>query len=217
MNAPDWVNSLHAAPASSLNSAHRLGLLLIAVLILAGCGVREIRPEGAWLQERETWFDLHQNWSVKGRLGLSDGQRGGSLSFDWQARGEQHIVMLRTVAGGRQWRLEFDPSSAMLEGTDIGRLVGPEPDALVEQAVGWPIPVLWMSRWLRGLPAPERARMSFDEDGTLAQLRHQRWVIDFNRWSLDDDQLLLPARIEARNEPYRVRAALSGWHFASSP
>lgn len=191
-----------------------IGLLLIIVLLtISGCAVRETRPDGAWLQERERWFDAHPDWSVKGRLGLSDGERGGSLSFDWRASGERHQVMLRTVAGGRQWRLEFDPSGASLEGSDIGRLSGPEPDALVEQAVGWSIPVLWMSRWLRGLPAPERAQMVFDDDGTLAGLRHRSWVIDFSRWTLSRDDLLLPARIEARDDPYRVRAALSGWQF----
>ena len=198
--------------ASEFKSAAWL-LPILLLLMLSGCAVREPRPDGAWLQERERWFDAHPDWSVKGRLGLSDGERGGSLSFDWQASGERHQVMLRTVAGGRQWRLEFDPSGALLEGSDIGRLSGPEPDALVERAVGWPILVLWMSRWLRGLPAPERAQMFFDDDGTLASLNHQSWVIDFSRWSLSQDDLLLPARIEARDDPYRVRAALSGWRF----
>ena len=58
--------------------------------------------------------------------------------------------------------------------------------------------------------------MQFDDDGTLAQLRHRGWEIDFNRWSLHQDQLLLPSRIEARDTPYRVRAALSDWQFESA-
>ena len=201
----------------SMAAARMRSIFLVLIsglmLLLSGCAVREPRPDGAWLEERQRWFEAHPDWSVKGRLGLSDGQRGGSLSFDWQTRGEQHFVMLRTVAGGRQWRLEFDSDSARLEGTDIGLLLGPEPDALVEQAVGWPIPVLWMSRWLRALPAPAQARMQFEQDGTLARLSHQNWVVDFNRWSQNDQGLLLPARIEARDSPYRVRAALSGWQF----
>ncbi|MEM1081688.1 MAG: lipoprotein insertase outer membrane protein LolB [Pseudomonadota bacterium] len=188
-----------------------VGLLLFS--LLSACAVREPRPEGAWLQERERWFSDHPDWRVQGRLGLSDGARGGSLSFDWQARQDQHEVHLRTVAGGKQWRLVFGPEQAVLEGSDIGRLQGSDPDALVEQAVGWPIPVEWMSQWLRGLPAPSDAQLSFDQDGTLAQLSHASWTIDFSRWSASTDGVLLPTRIEARDPPHRVRAAMSGWVF----
>lgn len=187
--------------------------LMIAVLLVSGCAIREPRPEGAWLQDRERWFHKHPDWTVQGRLGLSNGQRGGSLSFDWQAQGDQHTVQLRTIAGGKQWRLQFGPEYALLEGSDIDRLEGSDPDPLVEQAVGWPIPVQWLSQWLRGLPAPAEARMAFAEDGTLTQLRHSSWSIDFSRWTDGRNGVLLPTRIEARDPPHRVRAAMSNWRF----
>lgn len=185
-----------------------------ALLIVAGCAVREPRPEGEWLSERAAWFAERTHWSVQGRLGLSDGNRGGTLSMRWRADGDYHEVVLRTVAGGRQWRLEMGPAGARLTGTDIGPLVGPDPDPLVERAVGWPIPVRWMSRWLRGLPAPAGAATEYADDGALAGLAWREWTLDYQRWRAHDDSgILLPARVEARNPPYRVRAVLSGWRF----
>ncbi len=192
----------------------RWGVSALVLLLAAGCATREPRPEGEWLAERQAWFAGHPGWSVSGRLGLSDGDRGGTLSMRWRAEGERHEVLLRTVAGGRQWRLDMEPGHAVLTGSDIGTLVGPDPDALVEQAVGWPIPVRWMSRWLRGLPAPAGATARYAEDGALAGLEWQEWSLAFQRWrELDGSGVLLPARVEARNPPYRVRAALSGWRF----
>lgn len=189
----------------------------LAVVLVAGCAVREPRPEGEWLAEREAWFESRQQWSVRGRLGLSDGDRGGTLSMRWQADGSNHVVVLRTVAGGRQWRLEMGPVESTLTGSDIGRLRGPDPDALVERAVGWPIPVRWMSQWLRGLPAPRGARTDYADDGALESLSWGGWALAFERWNrLDGSGVLLPARVTARNPPYRVRAALSGWRFESS-
>lgn len=188
--------------------------VLTLAFLVAGCAVREPRPEGSWLLEREAWFDQHPNWSVRGRLGLSDGERGGSLSMTWTAAGADHVVLLRTIAGGRQWRLEMSPSGSLLTGSDIGRLYGPDPDLLVERAVGWPIPVRWMSHWLRGLPAPSAARTRYAEDGVLQMLESGDWQLDFERWSrLGGDGVLLPARVTAENAPYRVRAALSAWRF----
>ncbi|MGK7295713.1 MAG: outer membrane lipoprotein LolB [Candidatus Wenzhouxiangella sp. M2_3B_020] len=189
-------------------------LCLVSLLVLAGCAVREPRPQGEWLAEREAWFYQRPEWSVRGRLGLSDGERGGTLSMNWRADGERHEIALRTVAGGKQWRLEMTPGHAVLTGSDIGTLVGPDPDVLVERAVGWPIPVRWMSQWLRGLPAPAGASASFAEDGTLARLRWREWSLEYQRWRrLDDDGVLLPARVEAVDPPYRVRAALTDWRF----
>jgi len=193
-------------------SARRAAAALV-VLAIAGCAVRESRPEGEWLAERRAWFDARPGWSVSGRLGLSDGERGGTLSMRWRADGDRHEVSLRTVAGGRQWRLEMAPGHAVLTGSEIGTLTGPDPDALVEHAVGWPLPVRWMSRWLRGLPAPTGAVTTYAADGALATLAWDGWWLEFERWRELDGGVLLPARVEARNPPHRVRAVLSGWRF----
>jgi len=153
-----------------------MAALASAMLLLsAGCALREQKPAGAWLEQRQAWFLAHPEWSVQGRLGLSDGQRGGSLSMRWRAVGEHHVVDLSAGLGGKRWRLEMTPSGATLTGTDLAPLHGPDPDVLVERAVGWPIPVTWMSHWLRGLPAPERARLEFAADGTLERLAWAGW------------------------------------------
>lgn len=191
-------------------------VIVVALLLLSGCATRDPRPDGEWLVERQAWFQGHPVWSVDGRLGLSDGDRGGTLSMRWRVDGDRYEVLLRTVAGGRQWRLEVGPGQAMLTGSEIGVLTGPDPDVLVERAVGWPIPVRWMSRWLRGLPAPDGAEARYAEDGTLAGLSWREWSLDFRRWrALDGSGVLLPAAVEARSPPYRIRAALSGWRFES--
>jgi len=59
---------------------------------LAACAVREPRPDGAWLEERQAWFEDREQWSVQGRLGLSDGRRGGSLAMTWKADGDSNSI-----------------------------------------------------------------------------------------------------------------------------
>jgi outer membrane lipoprotein LolB len=186
----------------------------LAVLLLSACSTRETREQGAWLAERAAWLEAHPNWSVSGRLGLSDGERGGSLAFDWDAEGNRHVVRLRTLAGGQQWRLEFDPEQATLSGSDVDTMRGRDPDELVRRATGWPIPVAWMTRWLLGMPAPQGAELRFAPDGTLAELSIGDWGLDFRRFSVPPGYtVLMPSRIEARRSPYRIRAALTGWSF----
>lgn len=186
--------------------------VVVLLLLTTACSVREPRPEAAWLTERKAFFGARDDWVVSGRLGLSDGERGGSLSFRWRARGDHHRVDLNTLTGGRRWILEFGPEGATLSGTRTETRHAPIPEPLVEDAVGWPIPVTLMIDWLRGLPAPPDARVTYAGDGTLAELNHRTWSLTFDRWR-QQESVLLPDRLTATSGRYRVRAALGSWTF----
>lgn len=190
----------------------RLIILIGACVLLAACATREQRPAGAWLEERQAWFDEHPEWNISGRVGLRDGNRGGSLGFTWEAEGDDHRIHLRTSAGGRQWRLRFTPDAAVLEGTDVGRLAGRSPDPLVEEAVGWPIPVYALSWWIRGLVPPGGGEVEFAEDGTLAGVDGPVWTLAYQRFDHFEGRLL-PTRLVARSGEYTVRIAIGDWTF----
>lgn len=185
------------------------------VLVISACAVREHRPAGSWMEEREYWFQAHPVWSVSGRAAIRDGRRGGQLAFDWQAVGERHRIHLRTVTGGRQWVLEFEPGYAELEGTDVGRIVGPDPNELVEAAVGWQVPVVELSDWIRGLVGTAPARVEYARDGTLKQVSMAAWQLTYHRFDELDGQLM-PVSLEAESPPYRVRLVLRAWEWQRS-
>jgi outer membrane lipoprotein LolB len=193
----------------------RFALILGLTLALAACAGIEQRPAGVWLEERQALFAAHPVWSVSGRLSLSDGQRGGQLAFDWRASGEEHEVILRTVMGGRQWRLRFGPLDASLEGSDVDLLWGPDPDPLVEAAVGWPIPVRDLAWWIRGLAPPGAdGRIRFSSDGSLSSAESPPWMLSFQRFDQTEDGLM-PSRLQADSAPYRVRMVLRDWNLAT--
>jgi len=194
---------------------HRLRVVMLIALglVLAGCAVREPRPEGAWLAERDAWFESHPNWEVSGRLALSDGERGGQMAFDWRAEGEQHEVQLRTVASGKRWRLLFNEWGAVLEGSDIGLMRGPDPDILVAEVVGWPIPVTQLVYWLRGLNGPSGEQVRFAADGTMAEILAPPWTLAFQRFGQPPRGPLMPTRIEASSPPHQVRMVMRDWRW----
>ncbi len=201
----------------SSQSFYRVTMVLVAAFLLSACATRETRPQGSWLEDRTALFEAYSAWSVSGRVGLSDGERGGSLSFTWEAEGDEHRVFLRTMTGGKQWRLVFDRSHAVLEGSDVGVIEGPEPDQLVEEAVGWPIPVAELVYWIRGLLPPQPGiDTEFAEDGTLASAYSPPWALEFERYAKAQN-VLLPVRLEATSASYRVRIVLRQWQLGVQP
>lgn len=209
MDEPRSVTA--AGPACVRSALGRLALGL-GVLGIAACAVREPRPEAAWLDERRAFFETREDWNVSGRLGLSDGERGGSLTIRWQTRGAHHRVLLSTLTGGRRWLLEFGPDGARLTDTSEGERAASRPEPLVEAALGWPIPVSLMVDWMRGLPAPHGADLAFAPDGTLASLDHEVWSLTYDAWR-DQAGILLPDRLTATSGRYRVRVVLGTWSF----
>lgn len=201
-----------AGNASRLGQFARAGVLLCLCILLAGCAGRQTRPDGAWIAERQAWFEAHPSWRIDGRVGLSDGQRAGSLSFVWQADGDHHFIHLRTSAGGRQWKLAFSDGHAELEGSEVGHISGPRPGPLLEQAVGWPIPAEALAWWVRGLLPPVNMQHEYANDGTLASVSDGFWVMDYQRFR-QVGELLMPVRLEARSGNHRIRIVVREWEF----
>ncbi|MFW5926830.1 MAG: lipoprotein insertase outer membrane protein LolB [Wenzhouxiangella sp.] len=193
----------------------RLAGIVALCAVMAGCAVREPRPEGAWVEERQAFFEDRRQWSVSGRAALREGRRGGQLSFTWRADGDHHTVDLSTVTGGKRWRLEFEPGYAELEGSEVGHMVDARPEPLVEAAVGWPIPVSRLADWIRGLVSERGERVIYDRDGTVDRLIGEVWTLDYRRYA-DYDGVLMPVLLEAESDPYRVRLAMRDWNWPAS-
>jgi len=186
---------------------------LVLIGLLSGCALREQRAQGEWLSEREAWFDLYPDWRVTGRLSVSDGEQGGQMSFDWRGQGTQHDLRLRSALGSKQWRLMFKETGALIEGSDMGLLRSDDPDLLVSEVVGWPIPVSQLAWWLRGLKASETDDVSFSDDGTMASIGQGEWTLNYVRYEQPSQGPLMPERVEALRAPYRVRMILRTWRW----
>lgn len=194
-------------------SVRVVALAVLFSALLGACAVREQRPEGQWLQERQDWFDDYPDWRVTGRLSVSDGDQGGQMTFDWRGTGSQHDLRLRSVVGGKQWRLMFNEGGALIEGSDVGLMQGPDPDVLVAEIVGWPIPVTRLAYWLRGLTATDQDELTFAADGTMAGIGQGDWNLEYVRYEQPSSGPLMPERVEALSPPYRVRMILRTWRW----
>ena len=176
-------------------------LLALALLwVLAACATPMRTVDERESDVRQQWFDKHPSWAVSGRLGLSDGERGGQLAFRWVAEGDQHQIDLSTSTGGQRWQLVYGPQWAELSGSDMAYHAGPNPDALVEAALGWPVPVRALSYWVRDLPAPP----ALDAD-------RAQWALSVQRYMETEPGVLMPSRLQAERPPHRVRLALRDW------
>ena len=202
---------------------------LAALLALAGCAttvqVADLPPaqrEAALDRQdaREQVLARAGNWSLSGRVALTNEGRGGSGRIEWEQRGDAATVSLSAPITRQSWRLETRPGVARLEGLEGGARDGTDAAALLRAATGWEIPVVSLASWVRGArdPAAGAATLGFGSDGRLARMEQAGWRLAFGEWALQPALgIELPGRIEAERGQARVRLVVDAWTPVPGP
>lgn len=192
-------------------------LVLVLPLLLAAC-VPAVRVQGdagllAAQRVREQALAGADHWALQGRLGVSDGQQGGSGNFSWSQDGDHYVFVLRAPITGKSFRLSGGPAGALIEGLDGGPLRGPDAEALMRKALGWEVPLHELRAWVLGLRAGSGpAELSFGANRLPSLLQQDGWSVDYRAWD-EAHHPPLPTRVYAAKPPYKVRLSIDTWQF----
>lgn len=185
--------------------------LLLAVTACTGPARRVEHEPGIAAQEhRERALEAHDEWSLTGRLAVSDGRDGGSGRIEWRQQGERFTIDIRAPVSRRTWRLSGSPGRAALEGLDGGPRYGADAESLLRREVGWSVPFEDLKAWARGLRGTGRAEVDFDPAALPRQIRQRGWTVEYRGWNGAEPPL--PTRVFATNGPRRVRLVVERWH-----
>ncbi len=194
-------------------------MAIVLPLLLAACAPAVVRMKGdASLlnaqRAREQALAHADNWTLQGRLGVSDGRSGGSGSFSWSQHGDRYEFELRGPAiSGMNFRLTGGPDGALLEGVQGGPLRGPDAEVLMHRAMGWEVPLRDLRAWVLGLRADSGpAQLRFGADRLPSLLQQDGWAVDYREWD-EARQPPLPTKVFAEKSPYKVRLSIDSWQF----
>jgi outer membrane lipoprotein LolB len=200
----------------------RAALATAVAVMLVACVAQPVRQappvanpaaEAAQLT-RIAVLATHAQWSLQGRVALSNGHNGGSGRIDWRQDGSRYEVGLSAPITRQSWRMSGDATHARLEGLAGGPREGTDAETLLRETTGWVIPVEALASWVRGaadagLPP---ATLQFKPDGRLAQLQQASWTIDYADWQPQTGLgIELPHRLNASRGDARVRLVIDAW------
>ena len=151
-------------------------------------------------------------WGFVGKISLDDGEQGGSGKLRWDVRPDHSELDFHGAMGRGAWNLTIGPHSALLREANGMEQTAADVNQLVQERIGWHLPVDALQWWVRGLPAPGVIEdEQFDTDGLLISLRQFGWSVDFSRYD-SRAELALPIRLNATRDNHRVKLAISKWH-----
>lgn len=200
----------------------RAGLATAVAVLLAACVAQPVRratpianPAAEAAQvTRAAVLATHAQWSLQGRVALSNGHNGGSGRIEWRQDGPRYEVGLSAPVTRQSWRLSGDPARARLDGLAGGPREGANAETLLRETTGWVIPVAALASWVRGAAdaGSPPATAQFNPDGHLARLQQAGWTIDYADWQSQAGLgIELPHRLNASRDDARVRLVIDAW------
>ena len=190
---------------------------LLAIVLLNGCTTIPVTESDANSQVaykvRAEHISGISEWGLVGRISLDDGEDGGSGRLQWVVKDDSSSIDFHGAMGRGAWHLDIDPGRAVLRLADGNEYFADGVDALLNQQIGWPIPVEALQWWVRGMAAPGTIdAQQLDASGLLKSLVQFGWQVDFNRYA-SNSGVMMPVRLDARQNNYRVKLAMSRWHL----
>ena len=190
-----------------------IGALLLTLAACAGQRVKPVEANSAQLAQqslREQALAVHAAWTVRARLGVSDGRDSGSGSLEWTQDGDVFRFSMHAPVTGKTWVLSGNARHAVLEGLREQAVEGDNATELLQRELGWHVPIAQLAEWARGMRAPGAARVTFRSDGLPASIEQSGWKVDY----LDYDESQsppLPTKVFASKGNYKVRLAIRAW------
>lgn len=162
-----------------------LGFAAAAAVALAGCA--SVTPKGPSTSNAATSVTAQTSRAYQGRFAIQYNDQNGQQrnaygNFIWQETGDTVTLQLRNPLGQTLAVVTSSPASATLELPNKPPLTADNVSTLMQNALGFALPVEGLRYWLQPSPAPtSRARTEKDPDQTsrLKQITQDGWTIDY--------------------------------------
>jgi outer membrane lipoprotein LolB len=207
----------------------RLRLLTIGLLLLvSACSNLPVVPV---TKKSEQNWQLHQqqlaqidHWEIHARAAILvntanlDGDKVYPVGISWSRQQAQFSMIIEAPFGQGVIRIKSNPSTDTdkrfkLTLADGKYRLGPTPEALLTELLGWAIPVSGLKSWVKGSPQPETDyTYELYGEGRLKSMRQDGWLINYLAYFPSEEQTLpLPKRIYLKHKNLGIKIVIERW------
>lgn len=191
--------------------------LFLSLTLLTAC-VSQTPPLNPPLNQSLSWANRQQQlalltkWNLQGVIGFRTDRDAWSGSLTWQQQDRQHyVITLMGPLGTGAVQISGTAQQVHLATADGKVRVASTPEALLQQTLGWRLPVSSLYYWIRGLPVTGMpSQQSFDSYHHLQTLSQQGWFIQYLGYG-SKEHWDLPRKIILSQPPRQLRISIHSW------
>lgn len=192
-------------------------VIYLLPMLLVGCAnvktAQKYNPsvQNASAKARQAQASKINSWNIQGSLSLQlPAQRSSILAYNWQQYGSNYRIQLNSTLNLYQINLVGQKGSVTLTQANKQPLVARSPENLLQQAVGWSLPISNLYYWMRGIPAPGPYSAQYDGLGHITSLQQQGWFLSYLRYTTVNG-IDLPSLISMQGSNIKARVLMRRW------
>jgi outer membrane lipoprotein LolB len=155
-----------------------------------------------------------QHWTIRGALSIQSPKQSVIAHYQWkQTQANYHInlsstlnLVQATVTGKQNQFVELCRSVKDC-------FTAQTPEILLQEQLGWSLPISYLNYWVRGVPVPDGpSTLKYDSFGHLVLMHQHGFNIKYSRYKTYSG-IDLPGRIDLQYPNLNIRLTISQWNL----
>ena len=182
----------------------RACLVALAVLFISSCATRAALVSSGDLKEVRA-FD------ISGKISVKQGKSANFAGLRWHHAIPDHDITIISPLGQTVARVVQNVDGVTLNTSDKAQYHASDADSLMQQVLGWSLPLTGMQYWVLGRVAPgDPAEVVNSDDRRITRIKQDDWQIDYaNYRSVGNGEL--PGRIVMQHGDVQIRVVIDSW------
>ena len=200
--------------------------LVIGAVLLAGCeslmkfvpsGFAPAEPEVAWRAHARTLYGF-EKWTMVATVTVRADRKRARVKVQWRQAPDSYLLRFTGPLGVGLFEVAGDAATVRAKFPDGRSVAAASPEALLEEEIGWSVPLAGLRYWVLGVPAPDgtSAELRIDKQGRLVGLEQAGWTVVYEQYGLLDG-LPLPERVRFSNESVDATVVVRRWQATRDP
>jgi len=191
----------------------------IIISILAGllCACTSQMPPAQNANYRLSWHARQQqlsninHWQIRGLVSMRSSQKNFNAFLNWNQQNSNYGIYLSGPLDVGAIKIYGRPGKFILQTSQTKKFVAKTPEQLMQQRLGWHLPISSLYYWIRGIPVPSvHAMKYFDNYHRLTELDQQGWQIHYTRYT-NLSNVSLPGLIIMHYPGITVKIVINKW------
>lgn len=195
----------------------RLTFLALVLATVSACS--QFRGLAEEQQLRQRWAEQQQglakinNWDLRARAALKLEGEAYNIGIRWQQGDQDFRMRLEAPFGQGVFRIESENGGRYRLRLPDGQVFeNNTAEALLEDVIGWSLPIGGLEYWIRGLPRPgSDYSHRLDARGRLHSVTQDSWSIDYIDYFAQPETPQLPRRIKLSNDTLTLKLIIEHW------
>ncbi|MEH6442583.1 MAG: lipoprotein insertase outer membrane protein LolB [Oceanospirillaceae bacterium] len=188
--------------------------LISSLLLLSGCSTNQKtdtapEPNISWQKHAKNMQQLLE-WDARAQVAIKANNNTQKAKMYWQQRNQQYDIAFSGPFGQSGPKLSGNQNSATLHIPKEAPLTGPNTSALLQERLGWQLPIQNAKYWILGIPSPTSESAVLLKNERLASLTQDGWNINYVNYKAVGGNFL-PSKIVISRGDLKLLLVIYKW------